>query len=59
MLVAVARIEELVGVASEIAQALDLVLHGMRVDDIHDDGNTHLVGGINHLFQVFGGTETT
>ena len=58
MLVAVAGIEELVGVAAEVAQALDLVLYGVRMDDIHDDGDAHLMGGINHLLQVLWGTET-
>ena len=59
MLVAVALIEELVGVAGEVAQALNLILHGMRVYDVHDDGNAHLVGGVNHLLQVLRRAEAT
>ena len=58
MLVTVASIEELVGVATEITQALYLILNGVTVYDIHNDGDTHLVSGINHLLQVLRRTET-
>ena len=53
MLMTVAGIEELVRIASEIAQALDLVLHGVAVDDVHDDGDAVLVGGVDEFLQFF------
>ncbi len=58
MLMTVAGIEELVGVASQIAKTFHLVLHGMRVHNIHDDGNTVLVGGIDEFLQLVGSAET-
>ena len=58
MLMTVARIEELVGVACQIAKTLHLILHGMRVNDIHDHSNAVLVGGINEFLQFVGCTET-
>ena len=58
MLVAVARIEILVGVASEIAKSLNFVLHCMRVYNIHDYGNTVLMGSVDHLLQLLGSAES-
>ena len=58
MLVAVARIEVLVGVAGKVAKSLNLVLHSMRVNDVHDDGNTVLMGSVDHLLEVLGSTES-
>ena len=51
MLMAVTRIEKLVRITGKITQALDLILHGMRVDDIHNDGNALLMRGIDEGFQ--------
>lgn len=39
MLVAVARVEILVGISRQVAQSLHLVLDGMGMDNIHDDGH--------------------
>ena len=55
----VARIEELVGVTAKVTQTFDLVLHSVRVDDIHDDSDTQAVGLIDKGFQLLGRTETT
>ena len=59
VLMAVTGIEELVGVSCQIAKALDLVFHGMRVYNIHDDGNAHFVGCVNHFLQFLRGSEAT
>ena len=53
MLMTVARIEILVRIASEITQSFHLILYGMRVNDVHDDGNTILVSCINEILQLF------
>ena len=58
MLMTVARIEILVRIAGKITKAFQLVLHCMRVDDVHDDGNTVLMGSINEILQLFWSTET-
>ena len=47
MLMPVARIEVLVGVASQIAQSLNLILYCMRVHNIHDNSNSVLMGSID------------
>ena len=47
MFTSATAIEILTRIAGKVAQTLHLVLYGMGVDDVHDDGNTHLVGGIN------------
>ena len=59
MLVAVTRIEELVGVAGKVTESLHLILHGMRMYDIHDHRETHLMGGIDEFLQFFRGAKTT
>ena len=58
MLMTVAGIEILVGVAGKIAQTLDFVLHGMRVNDVHDDGNALGMGRIDKGLQLLGCAET-
>ena len=58
MLVTVAGIEELVGVATKVAQAFHLVLYGMRVNDVHNHGHAILVSRVNEFLQFFGSSET-
>ena len=58
MLVTVARIEELIRIATEVAESFHLVLHGVRVYDVHDDGNAVLMGGVDEFLQFLGRTET-
>ena len=58
MFVTVARIEILVRIAGKIAKALNLVLHCMRMNDIHDNSNTILMSRINKILQLFRSTET-
>ena len=53
MFVTVTGIEELIGVAAEIAEAFHFVLDGMAVDDIHDNRQPHFMGGVNELLQIF------
>ena len=53
MFTSATAIEILTRIAGKVAQTLHLVLYGMGVDDVHDDGNTHLVGRINQLLQLF------
>ena len=53
-----ARIEELVGIACKVAQSLHFVLHCMRVDDVHNNGNAMLVGLVDERFQFFGCSKT-
>ena len=57
MFVATAGIEKLIGVAGQIAQALHFVFHGMRVDDVHNDGDAMAVGRVDEQFQLFRGAE--
>ena len=59
MLMTIARIEKLVRIASEVAETLHLVLHSMRMNDIHDDSNTVLVGSINKFLEFLRSAETT
>ena len=59
MLVAVAGIEELVGVAGQIAQSLHLVFHGMGVYDVHNHGHALSVRFVNQLLEFFGRSEAT
>ena len=47
MFVTIARIEELVGVAGQVAQPFNLVFHGMRMNDVHDDGYAVAMCGVN------------
>ena len=58
MLVHGSRIEILVGVASQVAETLHLIFHGVGVDDIHDDGDALLVGRINEFLEFFGSSES-
>ena len=59
MLVAIARIEILVRVASQIAESLHLILHGVRMHDVHNHGDAILMGCVYELLQLFRGTEAT
>ena len=57
MFVAFAGIEILVGVASQIAESLHLVLHSVAVYDIHNNGNAVLVCLIDKGLQFLGRSE--
>ena len=57
MLPSVARIEELVRVAAKVAQAFVLILHGMRLHQIHYHGDTVLVSLVNESLQFLWSTE--
>ena len=57
MFVAVAGVEILVGVARQVAQSLHLVLHGVRMYDVHDDGYAGGVGRVDQGFQFLGRAE--
>ena len=50
MLPTLTWIEILVRVASKIAQTLNLVLHSMRVNYIHDNSHTVLVSCVDEMF---------
>ena len=58
MLMPVAWVEILVGVASEIAKSLYLVLHGMTVNDIHDYSDAILVCCVNEVLKLLRRTES-
>ena len=58
MLVSVARIEILVRVAGKIAQTFQLVLHGVRVHDVHDDCDSVLMGRIDEVLQFLRRSES-
>ena len=58
MLATVAGIEILVGVARKITKTLNLILHSMAVDNVHNHRNTVLVGGVDKLFQFLWCAET-
>ncbi len=45
--VTVAFVEKLIRVAREIAEPFDFILDGVTVNNIHDDGKTHLVRGVD------------
>ena len=51
MLATVAGIEVLVGVASQIAKAFHLVLHGMAVHNVHYHRYAFLMCGVDELLQ--------
>ena len=53
----VTRIEILVWITTEISQTLNLILHSMRVNEVHDDSKSVLVGLINQLLQFLRSTE--
>ena len=57
MLVSIAWVEELVGISSQVAQSLHFILHGMRMNDVHNHGNAVLMSGINQRFQFLGCSE--
>ena len=57
MEMAVARIEVLVRVAGEVAESLCLIAGSMAVDDIHDDGDAHIMRRIDEFFQLLRRTE--
>ena len=54
---AAARIEELVGVTSIVAEAFDFVLYGVAVDKVHNDSDACLMGCIYELLELVGGAE--
>ena len=58
MLATVALIEILAGVAGKVAQALHFVLHGMRMHDVHDDGQSQLMCLVDELLQLLRRAET-
>ena len=57
MLTLVVAIEVEVASAVKAAQALDLILHGVGVDDVHDDGHALGMGVVNEVLQFLGGAE--
>ena len=57
MLMPIARIEILVRVACEVSQTLYLVLHGMRVDYVHNHRDALLVCRVNEGFKFFRSAE--
>ena len=58
MLAASALVEVLVGITGEVAEAFVLILHGVAVHDVHDDGDAHLMCGVDELLQFLGCSET-
>ena len=50
VLAASARVEELVGSAVELVDALPGVFRSMGVDDVQQDGDPHIVGCIDQFF---------
>ena len=58
MLMSVARIEVLVRITGKIAETFHLVLHCMRVNDIHNDSYAILMGCINERLEFLWGSET-
>ena len=57
MLMPVAGIEILVRISSKISQTLYLILHGMRVDNIHDDCDAVAVCLVYESLQFLRSTE--
>ena len=57
VLTTVTRVEVLVRIATQVAESLDLILHSMRVNKVHDDSKAVLVSGIYKFLQVFRSTE--
>ena len=57
MLMAITRIEELVRITSEVTQTFHLVLHSVRVYDIHNHSHTVLVSLVDESLQFLRGTE--
>ena len=58
MLVAVTTVEILIRVASKVAQSLNLVLHSVRMNNVHDDSDAMLVCFIHQLLQFLWCAET-
>ena len=52
------RIEILIRITGKIAQTFYLVLHSMRVNNIHYYSNPQSVSSINQFFELFRSTET-
>ncbi len=50
-------VEVEVNSAVKAAEAFVLVLYGVAVDDIHDYGDTALVGVVDKFFKFFGSAE--
>ena len=59
MLVAVARIEELVRVSAEVAKTFHLVLHSVTVNYVHNHCDAVLMSSIYEFLEFLGGSETT
>ena len=59
MLMAITRIEILVRVTSQISKSFHLILNCVRMNYIHDNGYTFLVGSVYEIFQFFRCTEST
>jgi len=51
MLTTRSRIEILVRITGKVAQTFHFVFHRMRMDNIHNNGNPHLMSSINQRFQ--------
>ena len=51
-------VEILIRCAVKIAQPLALVLHGVRMNNVHYHVHAHTVGIVNQVLQLFGRTET-
>ena len=58
MLVSVARIEVLVRITGKITETFHLILHCMRVNDIHNDSDAILMSCINERLELLRGSET-
>ena len=58
MLMLIAGIEILVGISSQIAKSFHLILHGVGVNDVHDDSNAVLMGGVDESLQFLRSSET-
>ena len=52
-----ARIEILVRITGKVTQTFHFVFHRMRMDNIHNNGNTHLMSSIDQCFQLIGSTK--
>ena len=57
MLTLVVAVEVQVASAVKTAQTLNLVLHGMRMDNVHDDRQASGMSIIDEMFQFLGGAE--
>ena len=57
MLTTRSRIEILVRITGKVTQTFHFVFHRMRMDNVHNNGNTHLMSSINQRFQFVGRTK--